>query len=222
MFSSAILSLIPGQANEIPILKTAVTAVSRYCSFSKLYWRSQESLYYFCFLDGVCCWFSLFYTCHVTCMVAVLLYYGWSQQSASFAFVVWGLAPFLRHSRNIFLCGSTCLQVSIIRSCNCENNIYLCLFIPSARQSSISLSTVLAFAYCLLSLIQQTQKFFIETNDSNDTRNMGFQFAGKAVYTAVWVAAVSLFMELLGFSTQKWLTAGGLGTVLLTLAGREV
>ena len=51
---------------------------------------------------------------------------------------------------------------------------------------------------------------------------MGFQFAGKAVYTAIWVAAVSLFMELLGFSTQKWLTAGGLGTVLLTLAGREV
>lgn len=51
---------------------------------------------------------------------------------------------------------------------------------------------------------------------------MGFDFAGKAVYTAVWVAAVSLFMELLGFSTQKWITAGGLGTVLLTLAGREV
>lgn len=51
---------------------------------------------------------------------------------------------------------------------------------------------------------------------------MGFEFAGKAVYTAVWIAAVSLFMELLGFSTQKWLTAGGLGTVLLTLAGREV
>lgn len=51
---------------------------------------------------------------------------------------------------------------------------------------------------------------------------MGFQFAGKAIYTAVWVASVSLFMELLGFSTQKWLTAGGLGTVLLTLAGREI
>ncbi|GFY96085.1 MSCS-like 2 [Actinidia rufa] len=50
---------------------------------------------------------------------------------------------------------------------------------------------------------------------------LGFQFAGKAVYTAVWVAAVSLFMELLGFSTQKWLTAGGLGTVLITLSGRE-
>lgn len=51
---------------------------------------------------------------------------------------------------------------------------------------------------------------------------MGFQFAWKAVYSAVWVAAISLFMELLGFSTQKLLTAGGLGTVLLTLAGREV
>ena len=51
---------------------------------------------------------------------------------------------------------------------------------------------------------------------------IGFQFASKAVYAAIWVAAVSLFMELLGFSTQKWLTAGGFGTVLLTLAGREV
>lgn len=51
---------------------------------------------------------------------------------------------------------------------------------------------------------------------------MGFDFAGKAVYSAVWVAAVSLFMELLGFSTQKWVTAGGFGTVLITLAGREV
>ncbi|KAM0009607.1 putative mechanosensitive ion channel MscS, LSM domain superfamily [Helianthus debilis subsp. tardiflorus] len=29
-------------------------------------------------------------------------------------------------------------------------------------------------------------------------------------------------MELLGFSTQKWVIAGGLGSVLLTLAGREV
>ncbi|KAM5551112.1 hypothetical protein ABKV19_026109 [Rosa sericea] len=88
-----------------------------------------------------------------------------------------------------------------------------------------SLSTVLAFAYCLSSLNQQAQKFFAETSDPSDpsdTRNMGFNFAGKAVYTAVWVAAVSLFMELLGFSTQKWLTAGGLGTVLLTLAGREI
>ncbi|CAI9116150.1 OLC1v1017226C1 [Oldenlandia corymbosa var. corymbosa] len=85
-----------------------------------------------------------------------------------------------------------------------------------------SLSTVLAFAYCLSSLIQQTKNFFMETKDTADSRNMGFDFAGKAIYTAVWVAAASLFMELLGFSTQRWLTAGGLGTVLLTLAGREI
>ncbi|KAJ1375820.1 Mechanosensitive ion channel MscS [Sesbania bispinosa] len=85
-----------------------------------------------------------------------------------------------------------------------------------------SLSTVLAFAYCLSSVIQQAQKFFTESADASETRNMGFQFAGKAVYSAVWIAAFSLFMELLGFSTQKWVTAGGLGTVLLTLAGREI
>jgi hypothetical protein len=51
---------------------------------------------------------------------------------------------------------------------------------------------------------------------------MGLEFAGKAVYWSVWIAASALFMELLGFSTQRWVTAGGLGTVLLTLAGREV
>ena len=51
---------------------------------------------------------------------------------------------------------------------------------------------------------------------------MGFQFVGKVVYTAIWVVVVSLFMELLGFSTQKWLTAGSLGTVFLTLAGRKI
>ncbi|KAH0449829.1 hypothetical protein IEQ34_020521 [Dendrobium chrysotoxum] len=85
-----------------------------------------------------------------------------------------------------------------------------------------SSSTVLAFACCLSSLIQQAQKFFMKKNGSDEARNMGFQFAGRAVYTAVWIAAFSLFMELLGFSTQKWLTAGGLGTVLLTLAGREI
>ncbi|KAL2892995.1 Mechanosensitive ion channel protein 2 chloroplastic [Bienertia sinuspersici] len=83
-------------------------------------------------------------------------------------------------------------------------------------------STVVAFAYCLSCLVQQLQKYFMEASDSNDSRSMGFQFAGKAIYTAVWVASVSLFMELLGFSTQRCLTAGGLGTVLLTLAGREI
>jgi len=51
---------------------------------------------------------------------------------------------------------------------------------------------------------------------------MGFDFITKALYTGIWIAAVSLFMELLGFNTQKWITAGGFGTVLLTLAGREI
>jgi hypothetical protein len=51
---------------------------------------------------------------------------------------------------------------------------------------------------------------------------VGIQFIGNSIYASVWVAAVCLFMELLGFSTQKWITAGGFGTVLLTLAGREV
>lgn len=51
---------------------------------------------------------------------------------------------------------------------------------------------------------------------------MSLTFVGNAVSTSVWVAAVCLFLELLGFSTHKWLAAGGVGTVLLTLAGREV
>ncbi|KAK9938983.1 hypothetical protein M0R45_015693 [Rubus argutus] len=51
---------------------------------------------------------------------------------------------------------------------------------------------------------------------------MGFNIAGKAVYSVVWIAAVSLIMDLLGFSTQKWFTVGGLSIVLLTLAGREI
>ncbi|KAL3838650.1 hypothetical protein ACJIZ3_023241 [Penstemon smallii] len=161
-------------------------------------------------------------------------------------FAIWGLRPLMQHSRNIFLHKS---DSSWKKSSTYEvttsyiqplllwaGAIFICrsldpMILPSEAGQIVkqrllnfvrSLSTVLAFAYCLSSVIQQTQKFFMEKNNPTDTRNMGFQFAGKAVYTAVWVAAVSLFMELLGFSTQKWLTAGGLGTVLLTLAGREI
>lgn len=161
-------------------------------------------------------------------------------------FAVWGLGPLMRHTRNIFLHkndgswgkSSTnyvmtsylqplLLWTGAILICSALDPVVL----PSEASQIVkkrlltfvkSLSTVLALAYCLSSAIQQTQNFFMEKNDATDTRTMGFQFAGKAVYTAVWVAAVSLFMELLGFSTQKWLTAGGLGTVLITLAGREI
>ncbi|KAF0889066.1 hypothetical protein E2562_021122 [Oryza meyeriana var. granulata] len=70
--------------------------------------------------------------------------------------------------------------------------------------------------------IDALQKFLVDMRNPNDSRNMGFDFTVKAVYTGIWIAAISLFMELLGFNTQKWITAGGFGTVLLTLAGREI
>ncbi|XP_045821492.1 mechanosensitive ion channel protein 3, chloroplastic-like [Trifolium pratense] len=85
-----------------------------------------------------------------------------------------------------------------------------------------SFSTVFTFAYCSSSFVRQAQNFCKETKDTSDERKMSIDLIGKAVYTAIWVAAVSLFMELLGLSTQKWLTAGGMGTVLLSLAGREI
>ncbi|CAA7387663.1 unnamed protein product [Spirodela intermedia] len=161
-------------------------------------------------------------------------------------FALWGLGPLLRLGRRLFFDSNdntwrksrtqyiftSFLQPLLLWSgatliCRALDPVIL----PSEASQAIkqrlltfirSLSTVMAFAFCLSSFIQKTQNFFMETSDSNDARNMGFQFAGKAIYTAVWVAAFSLFMELLGFSTQKWLTAGGLGTVLLTLAGREI
>ncbi|KAF4402188.1 hypothetical protein G4B88_017700, partial [Cannabis sativa] len=161
-------------------------------------------------------------------------------------FSVWGLVPLIRLTRNLFrnkndnnwkksntyhittsYIQPLLLWTAAILICRALDPVVL----PSeaglvVKQRLLnfvrSLSTVLAFAYCLSSVIQQAQKFFMETNESSDTRNMGFHFAGKAVYSAVWIAAFSLFMELLGFSTQKWVTAGGLGTVLLTLAGREI
>lgn len=158
----------------------------------------------------------------------------------------WGLIPLMRFGRKLFLRESDSnwkqsswhyVTVSYLKPVLLWTGaICICraidpLILPTVSSQAVkqrflnfirSLSTVMALAYCLSSLIQQTQKFLVETKDPADARNMGFEFAGKAVYTAVWVAAVSLFMELLGFSTQKWLTAGGLGTVLLTLAGREI
>ncbi|CAH2073235.1 unnamed protein product [Thlaspi arvense] len=161
-------------------------------------------------------------------------------------FSLWGLVPIVRQGRNLLLnkndngwkkSGTYHVMTSYVQPLLLWlGALFICraldpVVVPTEASKIVkdrllnfvrSLSTVLAFAYCISSLIQQTQKLFSETSDPNDTRNMGFQFAGKAVYSAVWVAAVSLFMELLGFSTQKWLTAGGLGTVLITLAGREI
>ncbi|XP_039069817.1 mechanosensitive ion channel protein 2, chloroplastic-like [Hibiscus syriacus] len=161
-------------------------------------------------------------------------------------FALCGIGPLLRYSRSLLLSkGDSSWKKSRTHSITMSyiqplllwtGAILICraldpLVLPTEASQSIkqrllnfvqSLSTVVAFSYCLSSMIQQMQKFLMETGEISDTRNMSFQFAGKALYSAVWVAAGSLFMELLGFSTQRWLTAGGLGTVLLTLAGREI
>ncbi|XP_042042868.1 mechanosensitive ion channel protein 2, chloroplastic-like isoform X3 [Salvia splendens] len=161
-------------------------------------------------------------------------------------FAIWGLRPLVRQCRNIFFGKSDSswrrsstfhVTASYIQPLLLwAGAIYICraldpMILPSEAGQIVkkrvlnfvrSLSTVLAFAYLFSSVFQQAQKFFMETNEFTDASNMGFQFVGRTVYTAVWVAAVSLFMELLGFSTQRWITAGGFGTVLITLAGREI
>ncbi|KAL2349018.1 hypothetical protein Fmac_003018 [Flemingia macrophylla] len=161
-------------------------------------------------------------------------------------FAIWGVGPLLFQTRKLFFQRSDnswkkstthYIVTSYLRPLLLWTGaILICrafepLILPSESSQVVkerllnfvrSLSTVVAFAYCLSSVIQQAQKFLAEGTDASEARNMGFQFAGKAVYSAVWIAAFSLFMELLGFSTQKWVTAGGLGTVLLTLAGREI
>ncbi|WVZ57374.1 hypothetical protein U9M48_007766 [Paspalum notatum var. saurae] len=159
-------------------------------------------------------------------------------------FALWGFLPLMRDIRNRFdhggnwkksptyLISSSYLQPLLLWTgatliCRGLDPIVL----PSAASQAVktrfvtfvrSLSTVLAVAYILTSLIQQVQKFLVDMRNPNDTRNMGFDFIMKALYTGIWIAAISLFMELLGFNTQKWITAGGFGTVLLTLAGREI
>ncbi|XP_051137468.1 mechanosensitive ion channel protein 2, chloroplastic-like isoform X2 [Andrographis paniculata] len=161
-------------------------------------------------------------------------------------FAIWGLGPVVKISRNILLqkndgnwkrsCAYLVATSYIQPLLLWMGAIIICrtldpMSLPTEGGQIVkqrlltfvrSLSTLLAFAYCLLSVIQQLQTHLMVTYGSSDARNMGFQFATKGVYTVVWIAAVSLFMELLGFSTQRWLTAGGLGTVLLTLAGREI
>ncbi|XP_076923335.1 mechanosensitive ion channel protein 2, chloroplastic-like [Bidens hawaiensis] len=202
----------PNSGNHIPILKTAATVLT----------RSYEAF-------------------HGQSLVVQLI-----PAVGIIAFAAWGIGPLLRVCRVIFLQKNDNnwdkskehqVMTSYIQPLLLWGGaVLICrvleLFIlPSASSQAVklrllnfvrSLSTVLAFAYCLSSLIQQTQKFFADKKDPGDARTMGYDFAGKAVYSAVWVASISLFMELLGFSTQKWVTAGGLGTVLLTLAGREI
>lgn len=161
-------------------------------------------------------------------------------------FAIWGLGPLLRIiRRSVFQKddrhwkeGNTryiltsylrplLLWIAVILICRAFDPVVLSTEASQAIKQRFlnfvrSLSTVLAFAYCTASLSQQMQKLMLDQQGTQDSRNVGADFIGNTVYTAVWIAAVCLFMELLGFSTQKWLTAGGLGTVLLTLAGREI
>lgn len=159
-------------------------------------------------------------------------------------FALWGFLPLMKDIRNRFdhggnwkksptyLISSSYLQPLLLWT----GATLICrgldpVMLPSAASQAVktrlltfvrSLSTVLVTAYILTSLIQQVQKFLVDIRSPNDTRTMGLDFTMRAVYTGIWIAAVSLFMELLGFNTQKWITAGGFGTVLLTLAGREI
>ncbi|KAG5541887.1 hypothetical protein RHGRI_021651 [Rhododendron griersonianum] len=207
--------LLPSGGNGIPVLKTAATALT----------KSYKSL-------------------NISPIFLQLV-----PAVGIIAFAAWGLGPLMHLSRvhllnksdnswktsRTHLVLTSYLQPLLLWTgatliCRALDPIILPTQATQAAKQRIldvvrSLSTVLAFAYCLSSLIQHAQphvqKVFVETNDSNNARNM-VQFAGKAISTAVWVGAFSLFMELLGISTQKLLTAGGLGTVLLTLAGGEI
>ncbi|OIV94485.1 hypothetical protein TanjilG_25547 [Lupinus angustifolius] len=204
--------LVPGQPSEIPVVKVAATVLAR--SYNVL----QSSPVIVKLIPAV----------------GIII------------FALWGLGPFMCQTRKLFFQRSDnswkkstthYIVTSYIRPLLLWTGaILICralepAVLPTETGQVVkerllhfvrSLSTVVAFAYCLSSVIQQAQKFLMDNTDASETRNMGFQFAGKAVYSAVWIAAFSLFMELLGFSTQKWVTAGGLGTVLLTLAGREI
>ncbi|KAF1861382.1 hypothetical protein Lal_00025675 [Lupinus albus] len=204
--------LVPGQPSELPVVNVAATVLAR--SYNVL----QSSPVIVKLIPAV----------------GIII------------FALWGLGPFMCQTRKLFFqrndnswkkSTTHYIVTSYIRPLLLWTGaILICralepAVLPTETGQVVkerllhfvrSLSTVLAFAYCLSSVIQQAQKFLMDNTDASETRNMGFQFAGKAVYSAVWVAAFSLFMELLGFSTQKWVTAGGLGTVLLTLAGREI
>ncbi|PIA52305.1 hypothetical protein AQUCO_01000284v1 [Aquilegia coerulea] len=194
--------LIPGQANGIPILKTAVTTLTR-----------AYNMYCGSFLVPA---------------VSII------------AFAVWGLGPLMRHSRNFFLHRSDnswkkssthYIMTSYIQPlllwagaellCRTLDPVVLHSEASQVVKQRLlhfvrSLSCVLVSAFCL------SRFEGIHQEDRNFFSYMGFQFATRTITTAVWVGGCALFMELLGFSTQKWLTAGGLGTVLLTLAGREI
>ncbi|KAL8151932.1 hypothetical protein V2J09_021740 [Rumex salicifolius] len=144
-------------------------------------------------------------------------------------FVLWGLEPLVRTIRNVSLhkddnswkrCTTRRILISYIQPLLLwAATMLVCRTLePVVMPTKASRLVKERF----ITAVQQANKVFVETTEHSDAGRMGFHLAEKAVNTSVWIAAISLFMELLGFSTKKWLTAGGLGTVLLTLAGREI
>ncbi|KAH9314822.1 hypothetical protein KI387_023449, partial [Taxus chinensis] len=161
-------------------------------------------------------------------------------------FAAWGLEPFLqlirhvifhRNARNWKKSSTYHFMTSYLRSILLWTGaILLCRAFDPVEVSSEtseaikrplfdivrSFATVVAFLCCISSVIQQVYKFVVERQNPQDTRNLGFEFIRNALITAVCVAGLALFFENVGFPIQKWLFAGGFGTVLLTLAGREI
>lgn len=111
------------------------------------------------------------------------------------AFAIWGLGPLMRHARKHFFHNDSnwkrsstyyiltsylqplLLWTGAILICRVLDPVILLSEASQAIKQRLlnfvrSLSTVLAFAYCLSSLIQHAQKFSMETNDSSDTRNV--------------------------------------------------
>ncbi|XP_010414765.1 PREDICTED: mechanosensitive ion channel protein 3, chloroplastic-like isoform X2 [Camelina sativa] len=111
------------------------------------------------------------------------------------AFATWGLRPLLRLARTTMFEGNDAnshksstqyIVVSYLQPLLLWSGaILLCrtldpIVLPSSASQAVkqrllsfarSMSTVLAFACCLSSLLQQAQKFFMETNNPADSRN---------------------------------------------------
>lgn len=114
------------------------------------------------------------------------------------AFALWFLGPLMRYLRSLF-CNDTNWKKSRTYHISTlyvqplllwSGTIIICsildrVVLPSEVSQAVkirflnfvkSLSTVLTVAYCLSSLIQQSQKFFIETTGADDTRKVCFFF----------------------------------------------
>ncbi|GLJ15111.1 hypothetical protein SUGI_0247000 [Cryptomeria japonica] len=161
-------------------------------------------------------------------------------------FAAWGLGPFLQLIRHVVFHRSSrswkksstyyfmtsylrpiLLWTGVILLCRAFDPVEALSETSEAIKRPLvdivrSLSTVLAFVCCISSLIHQVYKFVMERQNHQDTSNLGFEFIRNALITAVCVVGVALFFENVGFPIQKWIFAGGFGTVLLTLAGREI